>query len=156
MKPCLVVIDMQPRFRASNNPATIEAVLFLMRVAEIFNCPCIVLEAEGYGPSHESILEVAARSQNFAKTLKKRNSDGTLEVFESCQKLGTSPDCFILCGVNSDACVEDLALGLHPNCQQILVVTDACNSNWSEWDWKLFRLRPNIQLTNMQSLFSVQ
>ncbi len=156
MKPCLVVIDMQPRFRASNNPDTIEAVIFLMQVSKASKWPCIILEAEGYGRSHESILEVAANNQNCVIATKQRTSDGTLEVFESCHHLRTSPDCFLLCGVNSGACVEDLALGLHPHIRQILVITDACNSNWSEWDWNLFRLRPNIQLTDMARLFSGQ
>jgi len=156
MPPCLVVIDMQPRFRASNNPATLEAVIGLMHAAAEAGYPCIILEAEGYGDSHKSILQAAARSKNSIRTIKLRNSDGTFEVLHSCIQLGTSPAHFVLCGVNSDACVEDLALGLHPHANQILVVTDACNSNWSEWDWKLFRLRPNIHLTNMQQLFSVR
>lgn len=104
----LVVVDMQPLFRASLKPGLIEAVAHQVQIAVASGMPVIILECwpEVNGPTHSAIqAELAGYDSLKHIVLSKRASGGGREVSEACELLGYATTTFRFCGVNTTDCV---------------------------------------------------
>lgn len=104
----LVVVDMQPLFRASLRPGL--AALVARQVAQAVSdgMPVIILECypQMNGATEQSILAPLAGYDSLKHiVLAKCSSGGGKEVYEACQLLGFNTEAFRFCGVNTTDCV---------------------------------------------------
>jgi hypothetical protein len=131
-EPVLVINDMQPGFPASADPLTIYAIEEQIRLAMAKNLPILVVEYDAHEMGHtiEQIMR-PLKGYKRAVVVSKSDDDGSAEIFEAVIDNGFWPENFILCGVNSDACIMDTVRGLVarvPSCR-ITLIQDACNSD---------------------------
>jgi nicotinamidase-related amidase len=120
--PTLVVVDMQRRFAAANDPDVIRNVCGLVKAATSTHQPITILE---YGSRPPALIMGYRR----CKILRKYQNDGSPEVFATCLKNGFDTGNFIVCGVNARACVKATVMGLLKIFPQarIEIPTRACN-----------------------------
>ena len=138
----LTIIDMQPRFPSSQNSDTIAGVLRLIAKAIERNWPVILVEFYAHGVTDERITE-ALRDYPLCVRELKYNEDGSEEIWETCVEHELPGSRFIICGVNTHACVKETVFGmarLMPD-SAIEIVKDACNCD-TGWGWDEFFL-PN-------------
>lgn len=138
----LTIIDMQPRFPSSQDANTIAGVLRLIAKAIERNWPVILVEFYAHGPTDERITNALDGYAGLVREFK-FNEDGSEEIWEACVEHELPGSRFIVCGVNTHACVKDTVFGmarLMPD-SAIEVVKDACNCD-TGWDWDRFYL-PN-------------
>ena len=157
----LVVVDMQPDFPASNNPATLRAVEREVRKAIKHRLPVVVLEIpyfspldeDGLKPTHRSIMRLLTGYDHY-RVVQKRWSDGSSHVILTCEDSKYMKHRFRICGVNTDACVLETVLGLAkrlPKCK-IRVIKNACNTVFSSDCWDKFLVAPNVKLKRGKNL----
>jgi nicotinamidase-related amidase len=143
----LTIIDMQPRFPSSQNSDTIAGVLRLIAKAIELNWPVILVEFYAHGPTDKRITE-ALRDYPLCVREFKLNEDGSEEIWEACVEHELPGSRFVICGVNTHACVKDTVIGmarLMPD-SAIEVVQDACNCDTGRgWD-EFFLPNENVVL----------
>ncbi len=143
----LVIIDMQARFKSSQNSATIAGVLRLIAYAIARHCPVIVIEFYAHGPTDERIMNML---RNYDRCIVefKFTEDGSEELWEACVEHELPGSRFVVCGVNTHACVKETVNGmarLMPD-SAIEVVKDACNCDTGRgWD-EFFLPNENVVL----------
>ena len=138
----LTIIDMQSRFPSSQNNDTIAGVLRLIAKAIERNWPVILVEFYAHGPTDERITDALNGYAGLVCEVK-RNEDGSEEIWESCVEHELPGSRFVICGVNTHACVKDTVFGmarLMPD-SVIEIIQDACNCD-TGWGWDRFLL-PN-------------
>lgn len=122
----LVVVDMQPSFKSSQNKLTIYAVSLLIEKAIQDGADIVVLEYAGYGSTDWRIRdEYAGYDRVF--TITKYADDGSNDMIES--SFDFQKERFVICGVNTPFCVSGTALGLREKFPKsdIEVKLNACN-----------------------------
>lgn len=114
----LVVVDMQPLFRASLRADVQQAVTREVAAAVELGFPVIVLECypQVNGRTTAPLLAALADYDSLKQiVLEKKSSSGGRQVFEAC-RLFDWPEDFRVCGVNTTDCVfetiSDLAIYL--------------------------------------------
>lgn len=126
----LVVIDMQDKFRASNDQQTIYFVKQEILRAKQLGMAVIIVEFDPHemGSTHREITDLL-EGYDRAVTITKTANDGSEEIIEACLDNGFWMEDFRVCGVNSDACVLETVTGLlgRVSSCQITVIQDACN-----------------------------
>ena len=146
----LVVIDMQTDFSAARPDWIRQAVLAQINRARDSNMAIVVLEylsrepLRFYGVTHEELI-AAARGHSHFTMRAKAVPDGSECVAAACQAMSVAEEEFVVCGVNTHACVEATVLGLFnlfPTCR-IEVVANACN-DFQGNNWSAFPLRDNL------------
>lgn len=138
----LTIIDMQARFPSSQNTDTIAAVLRLIAKAIERNWPVILVEFYAHGPTDERITDALTGYAGLVREFK-YNEDGSEEIWEACVEHELPGSRFVICGVNTHACVKDTVFGmarLMPD-TAIEIIQDACNCD-TGWGWDRFVL-PN-------------
>lgn len=158
-QPVLVVVDMQPRFyRASRNPATIEAVKQEIIGAKARGEPIIVLEffLPGITPTierttDEDIVAVLEDASNPALWVLKFKTtvSGANKVLSACREFGFGDGHFRLCGVNTSACVFHTARDLVNSrpLARVEVIAGAVNDTLADHDpWLSYQMVPAIQV----------
>lgn len=131
MKYILVVIDMQPKFPASLDDATIAGVIKEIGKARRSGNPIIVLEYadRGYGLVQERthpLIQLALAGYDKVSTATKNADDGSWEVLSVQEEKGWETRNYRLCGVNTRYCVRETALGLGADFE-VVVVESAVN-----------------------------
>ena len=119
-KPVLVVVDMQPRFRASCDPRTLQNVASQIRGAIARHEPIVVLElavpgtAPDFSRTHKELLDILDDVDNPAFWVLKIKTTvaGGNEVLKACHTYGFDQRHFRICGVNTSACVYETAKAL--------------------------------------------
>ncbi len=112
-KRVLVVVDMQPQFKTSENPKLMKNVARLMKAARNLGMAIVIVEYTSYGDTHRQLMDVVAGYDKVIK-VEKNFDGGSHQVREGLYALKhqrTHVD-YILCGVNADACVKSTAVGL--------------------------------------------
>jgi len=140
--PVLVIIDMQPRFPPSQDPATIAANLQLLHHAMKKGWFIIVVEFYGHGQTDQRILNALAIYSRFT-LVPKFSDNGSEQIREVCLSHKLRKPNFVVGGVNTHKCIKATVNGMAfemPD-SQIVVVQDACNCD-TDRDWSDFR-RPN-------------
>lgn len=136
-KPVLVVVDMQPRFRASCDPRTLQNVASQIRGAIARQEPIVVLEVAVpdtspiFSRTHKELLDILDDVDNpafWALKIKTTVSGGN-EVLKACHAYGFDQRHFRLCGVNTSACVYETAkaLALSRPGSKVEVIASAVN-----------------------------
>lgn len=125
----LVVIDMQATFDASNNPKLINRINRLVKQWTNLGWPILIVEYEGFDQTQPKIRKMLDGYTNWTEVFK--NTDGgARKILEACDANGF-PDKFVVCGVNTSACVRDTVTGLTETygCDTI-VVRKACAGSY--------------------------
>ncbi len=128
--PVLVVMDMQPGFKAAQDAITQWFVKQEVTRAREEGRPVIIVEYDPHemGETYDSIKSLI-EGYDRGIIISKSDDDGSAEILRACEAKGFMTASFRMCGVNSDAClletIQALA-GKLPLCS-ITVVQDACN-----------------------------
>ncbi len=142
----LLVIDMQPRFLASNHKWLPESVADEIRAAKAAKWGIMFLEytrhpgRSGVGlrdRTHGRLTKLAARYQH-AITVHKEGDDGSREVLRAADGWGGAGHVTHIAGgirvvgVNAEACIANTVNGLSAKeDHEITVVASACNGMWA-------------------------
>jgi CMP-2-keto-3-deoxyoctulosonic acid synthetase len=130
----LCIVDMQPMFQASQEPNTISGVLGLIAKAMKAGAGIVVLEFQGCGETDPRIIQ-ALRGYHRVLITTKSCDDGSSEFLEVCEQRGFYTGRVVVCGVNTDACVQATVFGIKRRLPQskVVVVGRACNT-WTNRD----------------------
>ena len=131
----LVVVDMQPFFKAASYPEVVVGVTQEILAARSLRRPVIFLEYIGCEPTHYSLTGLLKGYALKART-RKDQDDGYREVESVLRRRGFGNDVFRVCGVNANYCVRSTAEGLAISFQssKIHVVRRACGTDSESWD----------------------
>jgi nicotinamidase-related amidase len=128
---CLIVVDMQSKFEASNNPDTIKNCVKEIKKAVKNNMPIIILEYDGFGPTQHALMN---SMRNYPKRYwyEKCTDSGADEVHYIVKRFRLSKNLKVV-GVNTDACVRDTIYDLACKPKRyrnykIEVISKACNT----------------------------
>jgi nicotinamidase-related amidase len=165
-EPILVIVDMQPEFEASSNAETLSEIRKLISFFKHNYFPIIVLEygnpdiikPPSYrlycGTTHEQLMSLLLYPQRYCKlvVVEKYCNDGSAFVLETCAEREFSQAHFVLCGVNTDACVSATAHGLavRRRSSKVSVIAAACHTPASNFSWSNFPQRANIVIVHKE------
>lgn len=134
--PILVVIDMQPKYSASNDLKTILQVARLIKKAKKLDQKIFFVEFGLDEHTHAPLIELV---YDYGKrfTVIKNDMCGSKEIAKQCQISGFTPSELIVCGVNTDACVRFTVEGLARDMPgtKVTVVKRACNKGPNHVPW---------------------
>lgn len=128
-KQDLVIIDMQPGFKAALDEPTIKQVLIAIEEAKEAKLPIIIVEldAERYGSTLDSIME-AVDLYDDVHIVEKCCNDGGDEIEELLLETGIEIEEHVVCGVNIGACVHDTVDTLvNEYGRHCIMLQSACN-----------------------------
>lgn len=144
----LLIIDMQPKFASSNEPALLSFIEHLILQAIEEEAVVICLE---YGYGSRTNTQLTRHLKGYARYFwrEKNADDGASEVSTLCAKKVLSPIAFKVVGVNTHACVsrttESLAKAFPSS--QITVMKNGCNCKEGN-HWDDFPKASNIALSD--------
>ncbi|MBS1994196.1 MAG: isochorismatase family protein [Cyanobacteria bacterium SZAS LIN-3] len=149
----LVVVDMQPDLPASREPWLRQAVRKLIEKARADNMAVVVLEyltyepLRTYGSTYEELMAAARGMPHFSGRAK-ADIDGSARVADALQAMDITSQRFLVCGVNTHACIEATAVGLTNLFPQsvVEVYANACN-DFRGNDWSKFARKANLTVT---------
>jgi len=126
----LCIVDMQPEFVAAMSQYIIHHITLLIQRAKTKRAGIVVLEYQRCGRTLYQIREALEGYKNVI-TCKKKNDDGSIEFLDACDHEKFNKKQVIVCGVNTDMCITDTALGIkqHYPKAQVEVVADACSTD---------------------------
>ncbi|MBU6455043.1 MAG: isochorismatase family protein [Cyanobacteria bacterium REEB67] len=150
----LVIVDMQPELPASRPAWLRQAVLEQIVRARASNMAIIVLEylsrepLRFYGETYNELI-AAARGHSHFTMRAKATPDGSEAVAAACQAMALEDQDFVVCGINTHACVEATVTGLLKlfPASRIEVVADACN-DYRGNDWSQFPQQENLTINH--------
>jgi nicotinamidase-related amidase len=153
----LVVVDMQPDLPASQAIWLRQAVRKLIEQARANNMAVVVLEyltyvpLRCYGSTYEELM-AAARGMPYFTGRAKAELDGSSRVAHALTAMDLTCPRFLVCGVNTHACIEATAVGLAELFPEsvVEVFAQACN-DFRGNDWSSFAQRANLTV-NHQTL----
>jgi nicotinamidase-related amidase len=143
-----IVIDMQPAFKASNEPSVIVGVTKEIIEAMRENATVMVVEYSGSGLTHRPILNLLKGYPHFVR-VKKRNDGGAKEIIRAIKRRKIAYERFRVCGVNTDCCVMATVRGLLAQStlaeSKLELVKDACGTA-SYFNWRSRYKHPNLKV----------
>jgi nicotinamidase-related amidase len=147
-KPILVIIDMQPNH--TSDLLLLNVIKHEITQAVANQLPVVLVQYLQCGEIYSELLDAAQLEpgSQLRFIIGKSNDNGAAEVLGSCRKNGLDLTHIKICGVNTNACVEETTLALAkqlPN-SLIEVLGYACRNKNSTNDFKPFRQR-NIVIT---------
>lgn len=124
----LCVIDMQPSFSTSQDPATMQACLDLISKAIEDGAYIIVAQYTGYGKTDKRITDLVSNYRHAGYCW--ANQDNKAEsIMRLLQRNNAQTTDYHVCGVNLEACVYSTVYHLkHAYRKKIVLREDACNS----------------------------
>jgi len=127
----LVVVDMQPDFSASKDRTTVSNISRQIARARSFNQPIILVEYGGFGETIPKIKQLLDDYGNMLYVLEKSSDDGSYEIEMCLIDAWIETEKFLVCGVNTEACVRATAEGLSKRFSdsKVMVLGSACNSD---------------------------
>lgn len=153
----LVVIDVQPGFLHKLPPAEAERVVdcvrWLAEVAHALAVPIVVTEEEPdrHGATEPGIVEALAPDQR-RHTKPAFGLAGNPEILADLEGRGRGS--VVLCGLETDVCVGQSALGLLELGWKVAVVADAVASPGAAHEQGLARMRDaGVELVGVKGLF---
>lgn len=151
----LLVIDMQVNF--TNDSQLISIVENEIVDAIAAEQPVLLVKYRWCGDVHQVVTQAAALSDDLQSQFPVMKSDdnGASEILGTCRRRGIELDHIRVCGVNTNACVEETVLALAsqlPN-SLIEVLGYACRNAKTENDYTPF-VRRNVVVTKERSKLS--
>ena len=143
----LVIVDMQPIFKASRNPDTIIAVTNEIITARKNNDAVMFVEYRGSGRTHTGFNSLI-RGYEHKATIRKQKDDGSQEIINALRRRNFPTQTLRICGVNTDCCVWSTVWGLlnRMSYTKIEVVKNGCHCEDIYFDWRSFLKHPNLRL----------
>lgn len=129
----LIVIDMQPRFSAANEP-TIRAGVRKEIINAIANRADIIFaEFVGYGATHSDLYDLVSGKYNRHTTIYKSTDSGAREIQKEINTLGFMVKRFRVVGINTEYCVYSTIAGLKNRFPNTIIelVESGCGSDRS-------------------------
>lgn len=150
----LVIVDMQPDLPASRPDWLRQAVLGLIERARADNMAIVVLEyltrvpLRFYGDTYGELIDAARGLTHFTMRAK-ADPDGSARVADALKSMDLACERFIVCGINTHACIEATAVGLTKRfpTSRIEVVATACN-DFRGNDWSKFARVANLTVVH--------
>ncbi len=144
----LVVVDMQPGYGKSMTPAMIETVELLIREAREADSLIVFLEFCDEPTLPRLKRWVRAYDQFVVE--EKGGCDGSDEVLAACERGLYDTSAFVVCGVETHACVRDTARELAAQMpdSQVEVVMEACGQE-SGNHWDMFPRARNLRVVSL-------
>lgn len=142
----LVIIDMQPCYKASNFKRVCRTVAKEIKLAIEKRRPIIVVEFDAgglYFPTHAWLLEMVQEYNRF-QLVTKSGDDGGREVLNCIRNQGYRMPVKV-CGVNWEACVFETVKTLSKH-GKVQVVREGCGSWRKQYDWTLYKGVRNVQV----------
>lgn len=142
--PVLVIVDMQPVFKAANDQSTIDQVCLEIKNARRKGWWIAVLEYACPGESkdlRETNSQIMKALAGYKRVLlvSKVAEDGSVELLDALNRRGIRMRRMIICGVNTGRCVAETMFGVMEKRMSLPVTAalNACNDdldfNWSCW-----------------------
>jgi nicotinamidase-related amidase len=125
---CLVIVDMQPQFRAARNDEVADIICDLIELAKKDDATILVLEYEGFGKTRDDIID-AIGDYTYFNSAQKYTDDGSKQITGF---VGNEVPLKI-CGVNFGCCVRETALGATKRGYDVEVISEAC---YQPEDWE--------------------
>lgn len=144
----LVVVDMQPGYGKSMSPEMIEAVELLIREAREADSLIVFLEFCDE-PTLPRLKRWVRAYDQFVIEQKDR-CDGSDQVLAACERGLYDTSAFVVCGVETHACVRDTARELASRMpgSQVEVVMEACGQE-SGSHWHMFPRAHNLHVVSI-------
>jgi len=139
-KAALLIIDMQPYFRASNPKFVLDGCKREIIRAKKNKELILLVEYDSCNideDSHECLRKLL-RSYKHTITIKKYSDDGSREILDELMGYGIAvPKKFRVCGVNATCCVSDTIWGLvHvPTFKAKIGVVKKAVNDETGWKW---------------------
>jgi len=101
-----------------------------------------------YGNTYEDLIAAARGQAHFAMRAK-ADPDGSARVADALTSMAIVSERFVVCGVNTHACVEATATGLSRRypASRIEVAANACN-DFRGNDWSVFAQTANLTVNH--------
>lgn len=143
----LVIVDMQPVFKASKDPDTVIAVAAEIIQAKQNNHAIVVVEYGGSGKTHSGLSDLL-KNYKHKSIISKHDDDGSKEVIRALNRRNFPMQTLRVCGVNTDCCVYETVIGLIQKLKksQVEVVKKACNTENDNFSWRNYFRHPNLRL----------
>src|SRR2546428_523598 len=93
----LVVVDMQPGFSSSLDPATLAAVEREILAAMRLRNPIVLLEYRSYDETNKVLTAHLTGRYDLFATKTKGTDDGSKEVLQACKEKGFTTQLFRVC-----------------------------------------------------------
>jgi hypothetical protein len=148
---------MQPDLPASHPDWLRQAVRDLIDQAREGNMAVVVLEyltyvpLRFYGDTYGELIDAARGLVHFAMRAK-ADLDGSARVADALKSMDLACKRFIVCGINTHACIEATAVGLATRypASRIEVAATACN-DFRGNDWSKFARSANLNVVHGQN-----
>lgn len=126
---CLCIIDMQPRFKASQDPGTIQACLDRISQAMEEGAYIVIAQFKMFGKTDQRICDMV-KGYRYVCYTHADQDDKSDAISRVLGKNRIKADDFRVCGVNLDACVYSTIYGLLDSFPGVTITLheDACNS----------------------------
>jgi nicotinamidase-related amidase len=144
----LVVVDMQPGYGNSMTPEMLESVEMLVAEARAADSLIVFLEFCDE-PTLPRLLRLVRRYDQYVQE-EKFGCDGSDEVIAACERGLYDTSAFVICGVETHACVRDTARELAAKMprSQVEVVMEACGQE-SGNHWHMFPRARNLHVVSI-------
>ena len=129
----LIVVDMQPQFESAKKRECVTNCIKQVKRAIKENAFIIFLEFGGFGDTHPRILKAIQSYANKCFIIKYEDC-GSDQVRSALEKNKVKTSSYIMCGVNTCACVLQTLCGMlnddYFNNAEIKIAKDACNDSF--------------------------
>jgi nicotinamidase-related amidase len=144
----LVVVDMQPGYGRDMTRGVVEAVELLVREAREADSLIVFLEFCDE-PTLPRLMRLVRAYDQFVVE-EKGGCDGSDEVLAACERGLYDTSAFVVCGVETHACVRDTARELASKLpgSQVEVVREACGQE-SGNQWHHFPRAHNLHVVSI-------
>lgn len=144
----LVVVDMQPGYGRDMTRGVVEAVELLVREAREADSLIVFLEFCDE-PTLPRLMRLVRAYDQFVVE-EKGGCDGSDEVLAACERGLYDTSAFVICGVETHACVRDTARELASKLpgSQVEVVREACGQE-SGNQWHHFPRARNLHVVSI-------
>lgn len=136
----LIVVDMQPGFPLSCSVRRAVEAEILRAIACGWAVVIVEFDTEAAGDTHASLVSLLDGYLHHT-LVKKTREDGSDVVLEALQSQAYPTQLLRICGVMTDICVQQTAVGLAmalPTAR-IEVVKSACTTAIQPYDWSTFK-----------------
>jgi len=121
----LVIIDMQPVFKASQEPGLVQPITREIQLAKKKGYPIVVVEYETKGKGKNTLEYIAKKVREYGSFVIKNTDDGAWAIIPMLKARTRSKKVRVV-GVNTAACVYQTVCSLAEEGYKVQVIADGC------------------------------